>query len=380
MEMALIAHPISVVGSMVIKIKNHGNKSQTITSIQFLRAIAALLVLIWHVRTKSAQVGGNLLSWYDFGFVGVDVFFVISGFIMCFIYARSRTGIKSLSTFWVRRIFRIFPLYWVLTCIALCIFMLDPSNVNSSGGATNIWKSFLLIPGKDKFLIENGWTLSYEMYFYALFSLAFLSPKKLRSAISIMTLISSIVSLNFLHLPGREFFSNQILLEFAGGIVIYLGCRRLSDRPCGGVGAFCAIVGMAALVFQHETSSVLPGEQVLTAGFPAMLFVFGIVLNEDALKRYPLRLMKKLGDSSYSMYLSHPFTVAAAGHMFRKLGLASHGSIVEASYWLAVISVTLVVGIGVHQFIETPLVALSRIFSALKIGRQPSGDSAAPTV
>ncbi|CAE6735466.1 acyltransferase family protein [Paraburkholderia domus] len=365
---------------MTIKIQNRGNEPQTIISIQCLRAIAALLVLIWHVRTKSAQVGENLLSWYDFGFVGVDVFFVISGFIMCFIYVRSRTGIKSLPTFWVRRIFRILPLYWFLTCVSLCIFLLAPSSVNSSGGTTSIWKSFLLIPGKDKFLIENGWTLSYEMYFYALFSLAFLSPKKLRGAISMVVLIASIVSLHFLRLPGHEFFSNQIILEFAGGIMIYLGCSRLSDRPCGAWGAVCAIIGMTALLLQHKTSSALPGMQVLTTGLPAMLFVFGIALNENALRRYPLTLVKKLGDSSYSMYLSHPFALAAAGVMFGKLGLSSHGPIVEAIYWLVVISVTLIVGIGVYQFIETPLVALSRSFSALKIRRQPSGDSAAPTV
>ena len=99
----------------------------------------------------------------------MELFFIISGFIMCHTTQSSQGRWKDVGHFMVNRFTRILPLYWLLTALALVVFLIAPDKVNSSGGDTKIWQSFLLVPSEGKFLIMNGWTLTYEFFFYLLF-------------------------------------------------------------------------------------------------------------------------------------------------------------------------------------------------------------------
>ncbi|SDV48673.1 acyltransferase family protein [Chitinasiproducens palmae] len=327
-----------------------------IYSVQYLRAFAAALVLLWHVKTKSAQVGGDLFSDFKFGLAGVDIFFVISGFVMAFIYARTKPGASNLLPFWGRRFVRILPLYWLLTFAALAIFLVAPEKVNSSGGTTSIWKSFLLVPGEDKFLIENGWTLSYEIYFYVLFSLAFLIPSKARGLQTVAALILAIVSVGITGTFNAPFLASPLLMEFLFGIAVYVLFTRKDYPYVRGFGLLALPLGIAGICAVPLMHAHLPGRSWLTVGLPAALIVFGVTSQEHWLRKMPSRLLEKLGDSSYSMYLLHPFLLAIAGTLFRMMHLKNQGMAVEIGYWIATIIAVLGASFFLYKYVERPII------------------------
>ena len=118
-----------------------------IISVQFLRAIAALFVVISHISLKGLQYNINSFQWFHIGGSGVDLFFIISGFIMC--YTTHNRNI-SFTKFIFARCKRILPLYWLVTLLALVVYIVAPSLVNSSGGEKSIFASFTLITNGDK--------------------------------------------------------------------------------------------------------------------------------------------------------------------------------------------------------------------------------------
>ena len=100
-------------------------------SVQFLRGIAALMVVISHTSFKGQQYSVDTLQWYHIGGSGVDLFFIISGFIMCYTTYNKKVNFLN---FMRNRFIRIIPLYWVLSFFALIVFLISPNLINSSGG------------------------------------------------------------------------------------------------------------------------------------------------------------------------------------------------------------------------------------------------------
>src|ERR1700757_1478274 len=136
-----------------------------IRTIQTARAIAANLVIFSHLFLVQARyTAGTVLPAFTlYGIAGVDLFFVISGFIMVAVAGRDRGPIEFL---W-RRVTRIYPTYWLVSLAVLATALLAPTLVNSSiTTPISLWRSFLLIPDRTFPLLAVGWTLVYEMYFY----------------------------------------------------------------------------------------------------------------------------------------------------------------------------------------------------------------------
>jgi peptidoglycan/LPS O-acetylase OafA/YrhL len=290
-----------------------------ILSIQYLRGIAALLVLLHHVAWKNEQYGANLLGWFHIGEAGVDIFFVVSGFVMCHT-TRSRT--RSLGTFARHRFVRIMPLYWIMTCMALAVFLVMPGRVNSSGGHTDILASFLLLPSADKYLVQVGWTLAYEFYFYVIFAVGLLFDHRRGNAIVLVLLVSlaaigqSVTASNHLW----HFLTSALLLEFAAGMLLYRVFETAVRVPSG-VAVTLIAMGAAILVVCNQMSGIADVELVraLDYGSAALLIVGGFVLLERRIVEHPVPLLRMLGDSSYSLYLSHVFVLGAFALVLAKL-------------------------------------------------------------
>ena len=137
-----------------------------VQSIQIMRGIASLLVVLLHISVKGGQYDNGALKGFSIGGAGVDLFFIISGYVMCI----STVGRPlTFYQFLLLRIRRIIPLYWLVTTVGLAIYLYNPKLVNTSGGETSIWASYVLFPNGKKFLNSNGWTLSYEFFFYFIF-------------------------------------------------------------------------------------------------------------------------------------------------------------------------------------------------------------------
>ena len=139
-------------------------------TIQAARAIAANLVVFSHLFFVEAKytASGILPAFTLYGIAGVDLFFVVSGFIMVAVAGRDRGPIEFL---W-RRVTRIYPTYWLVSLMVLATTLIAPTFVNSSiTTPISLWRSFLLVPDRTFPLLAVGWTLVYEMYFYLAFAI-----------------------------------------------------------------------------------------------------------------------------------------------------------------------------------------------------------------
>jgi len=156
-------------------------RNEHINLIQVLRGFASLLVVLYHLTANTQQILQKefCFNFFSFGWSGVDIFFVLSGFIITY---TSRKGIGQrdrLISFLRRRAIRIFPTFWIITGLFLLFQVILPSfyKTHYSFDLANLLSTFFLLPGHT---MVNGvsWTLSYEIFFYFLFSFAFIIPKK----------------------------------------------------------------------------------------------------------------------------------------------------------------------------------------------------------
>jgi exopolysaccharide production protein ExoZ len=284
---------------------------RTIVSVQALRAIAALAVALGHFDiVRLMLIGRASESTPIYPLVsGVDLFFVISGFVMVY-SSEDLFGAKGGSfSFLTRRIARIVPPYWLMTVIAIPVMSL-PYDWKS------IFDSFFFIPfsgenGSINPLYGVGWTLNFEMYFYALFSVAILLPR--RFAVPILgALLGGIVLLgNWLRPESAVllYWSDPIILEFVFGMILAMLYIHGVRLPAS-LRVFLVISGIGAIwVFAPHMP---PSEyRVLQWGIPAAMVFGGVVIGQEinfGWLRAPARI---LGDSSYALYLTHPLMTAA---------------------------------------------------------------------
>ncbi|MCT2387154.1 acyltransferase family protein [Erwinia pyrifoliae] len=291
-------------------------KSEIVT-IQWLRGLAALSVVIQHTAFKSHQYNYNILTGYNIGSFGVDLFFIISGFIMCHVTSEKTKPTEFLK----KRLARILPLYWVLSLVALVIYIITPSLVNSSGGNTDIISSIFLLPTKDKLLIQNGWSLSYELFFYSIILISLLSRKK---NIFLLTnlIIFALVLAGLLYRPKTEylnFATNTLLIEFSMGSLAYYLYEKIPATNWF-INLTLLTVGIAALTYQYANADMYDLKyRFLYAGTPMLLILLSLVLFEKNAKMVKISILEKIGFSSYSLYLSHAFVLSASAKIISKI-------------------------------------------------------------
>lgn len=313
-----------------------------INSIQYLRAIAAFLVVYYHSTIKATQNSIPDATIFYIGESGVDLFFIISGFIICFV-----TDKKDFH--WLQflklRVLRIIPLYWFFSLIALGAFLVVPSLVNSSGGETSIFESFFLIPTESKYLIQNGWTLSYEFYFYIICSALLILNLNKKWLLAVLCVLPC-----FHLMSNTYFFFDWYLLEFAMGVFSYLIYTQKATIKMKVFICFAIFSLYLILSFYLDLSN-----RVIEYGLPMwLIFNVGLLINQ-LLDRYStsraLKILHALGDSSYSLYLAHTFSLVFLNKIY--------GLIVEQgdlyTYLLFLVGTSLFIGQFVYVYIEKPL-------------------------
>lgn len=285
-------------------------------SIQILRAAAAMSVVLFHLGESLAKNFGLFpANPFPAGSDGVDIFFVISGFIMC--YTTERENQRSPTDFALKRAARILPIYYLMT-LALFAFGLVMPSLLSSGSATfeQLAKSLLFIPyeranGVVAPVLFLGWTLNYEMFFYAAFTIALLAAPRFR--IQFVLVVMAVLAAIGWATGGSgdvllKFYTSGILLEFVWGCLIFVLFDRYPElikwlKPLW-------IVGAAALLAQNFYDVPLPRE--VEKGIPAALIVMS-VLGLSFRDGPARRGFSRLGDASYSLYLGHPYVIEFVG-------------------------------------------------------------------
>lgn len=320
--------------------------------IQYLRGIAAVGVLAFHAAQRAGQSFGV-------GAAGVDIFFVISGFIMWTISARQAHGP---GTFLLRRAGRIAPLYWTVTLAVVALDLLKPAlfpNMRLSAG--HVVQSLLFLPHQDPHgvtapVIVPGWTLNYEVFFYVVFALTLLLPLARRA----LALTGALVLFCALGLmldvsgnPVLATYSDPLVLEFVAGV--WLAKAWAANRLGGRAAAWTAIAtGCAILATVAILDPVVAGApRLLYWGLPAVLIVWGGLSLERSGRTPHWSGVKLLGDASYSIYLVHGLALSL---VFKLLEGRGPGSAAVAL--LVAIPFSILVGTACYFAVERPLLAI----------------------
>ncbi|MEM7766780.1 MAG: acyltransferase [Pseudomonadota bacterium] len=326
-----------------------------LNGVQLARAVAAYAVVIYHIACELSYKAGFDAAPFIVGKGGVDLFFVISGFIMVHITRAHETP----TGFFIKRVFRIVPLYWLATTAVLVLVAIRPWLVQPAlVTPETLAASYFFFPMFDnnmeaRPILFLGWTLNYEMMFYALFALALTVPRALRVP-TVITLMLAVMVLAPLipHQAAALFYSQPIMLEFVAGCLIgaVLGTRQAATLfkrvPVWPV----TLLGIAGFALAATQSGALPRH--LLYGIPAALVVFGLAAQD--LYRTPLRAswLSRLGDASYSLYLLHilVFTVLSLA-WFPLLGT---GPAAQAGYAATALAAATVVSLLSYRLVERP--------------------------
>ena len=341
----------------------------TILSIQILRFIAALSVVSYHSHVALLrQLPGHQPDQIDHAFgvgaSGVHIFFVISGFVMVYTTWRSRL---TSGDFLVRRLVRIYPIYWVMALTYFICHLLVGTPYHVSGW--NIVGAALLLPHASSMIIGPGWTLSFEMYFYISFALALLAGFR-RGILFLSGFYPASIAVGLILAPHAalgQLATNSLLLEFiAGAWLAFAFTRGLSVGPR--TGGLFVIIGATLLLsgfwLDYER---LPS--VISWGVPSLLIVTGALAFEHQLRSTFGRRVAKMGDSSYLLYLSHVLVLDLLIATPIRLLCKDEFSAVALALPLAAIC-TVAAALG-YEVIELPLLRMMKKLVLRR--RRPSG-------
>jgi exopolysaccharide production protein ExoZ len=290
--------------------------TKTLLSIQALRALAALAVAIAHTYgIIGIKYGVASYPTLITGAGGVDLFFVISGFIMVYSSDRLFDQPSGPPRFLLRRVIRIVPLYWLVTSFMVCYLLWQYGNLALAGASwTSVVHSFFFIPyvgGEPLFpIVGVGWTLNYEMFFYVLFSGCLIFAR--RTAVIVLSLALTMFGLfgRSFNLPtALAYLADPIILEFVFGVVIGFAYREFNG-PAKIISATLLAIGAAGFV-STAVFDLSFLSRVIIWGIPSACLVSGAILIGEASTNHFWRAATFLGDISYSLYLTHGISMGA---------------------------------------------------------------------
>ena len=339
------------------------NPTGNIEGLQVLRAVAALMVVLHHARLSVPGSQG----WPSFGEAGVDIFFVISGFVMAYTTAGLddrqplRGRLAAAGTFLRRRAIRVAPLYW------LALLWTSRRDLAAGHVGTDLVKDFFFIPHPNSAFhtwlaptLQQGWTLNYEAFFYLLFGATLLLGSR-RIALLLGALAGCVIVGTVLTRAGwpadidsaagiaRRFYGDNIILEFGYGVVLQQlmsSARTRARLPTWGLWLLAAL-GLGALALGHGL-----GWRGVLEGLPAALIVWTCI-QLCAGRRMPV--FELLGAASYSIYLFHWASFGAVKPLAAALAGLPDGAAKVTLLMTVHFAVALVAGLAIHIAIEKPL-------------------------
>ena len=327
-----------------------------IFNFQAMRAFAAFLVTLVHIEVFLA--GSSVPPQYlSFGHVGVDIFFVLSGFVIAH-SALSRA--PTAGEFVTHRVLRVVPIYWLLTFGIFAIAVVVPGLLGATvANPIDLLKSLFFIPyqklnGLVQPVLFIGWTLNYEMFFYLVFALflwAFRRKVSLAIAGTSVALLALVIVVQYTRPPSLElrFYGYPIILEFVFGMWLAMAARRWPGTD-GGMIALPLFSASAGVLFAYHF--VWPeGPRWLLGGVPAAGLLWSVLLLERCGRVLDGKTVQLLGAASYALYLSHPFVLQGIGKVLEKVAPSTLGVFSAAG----AIVIAHGVGVGIHLLVERPM-------------------------
>ena len=346
--------------------------------IQVFRGLASVGVLLTHCglifHQNFSQPFFN--GFFDFGGAGVDFFFVLSGFIIFYIHQKDIAHPAKAKLFFIKRLIRVYPLYWLVLGLKVSTsLVLGYDSDIKSRTFLEIFQAIVLLP-QDRTVLSSSflgvsWTLSFEMFFYCVFGLAILFPKRLMVPLIGAWLLGSFANLMGL-LPlqpdsmVRIFWLSPLNLEFAlGCFSAYLLLRYRFSHGQGimGVGLFLLSISVVLEIYAmtHGLPPIVNLSSVVSYGIPCWVLIIRAVtlVSERIVCISPI--LSEIGNASYSIYLMHGFFIKNMSKLLPKISGA-----IPQNFWLLNASgmglaiVSLGLCYDVYQFIERPILELCR--------------------
>jgi exopolysaccharide production protein ExoZ len=295
--------------------------SVQLPNLQALRAIAAMMVVLFHFMNSG--VFNNtwpalVVALYEYLTFGVDVFFVLSGFIITLSVYKNNSRVFIRRHFIISRFIRIYPVYWIFF-ILLAVFFSLP-NVNAElGGLEYLLKSFFLLPvfNEDlKFypLLYVGWSLVFELYFYFVFSLSY--SKSLRKMIaSLLICLGLLYQLgDFIsYEPLKYLLQSNLILEFFAGVLMFFLYQSKYWISVIKMKWFVAPILACALVIifiLYKESDIQ-----LRLAFSTTILIFFLLFDRIT---FNSKTLVSIGDASYTLYLSHAIIQMAYSSLWKR--------------------------------------------------------------
>lgn len=328
--------------------------------IHAFRGVAAVMVVLFHAGGMFASMLDRTYLWglFRYGWAGVDFFFVLSGFLMYYMHVKDFGVAAKFIPFWRKRLFRVYPIYWLVNLAVMLVWWKYPElGTGQQGDPGVVLKSFLLWP-QDTPVLNVAWTLSYEIFFYLMFGLAILLPRRVSAAVLGLWLAVSAGAFF-----GNVFTSNtptvikflfsRYNLEFAAGCLsAYLATRFRAPFRKGAVvaGTLLFVAAMINMRWGVEW------DRVIAWGVPSAILVWAAASVDLHDRVKAGAVLRYLGDASYSIYLVHfplLFTLTRAAI---KLGLQHRVPLLYLTHGIA--AVTLIAACLTYSLVEKPLLEL----------------------
>lgn len=383
-----------------------------LTSIQVLRGLAAFAVMMSHLYAMEANAVAQsgaldsplLGAVWEKGFAGVDLFFVISGFIMVYVTAGRERGAASAADFALARASRIYPLWWLFMIATAIYFMMihgvpgDPLQYQLAGHSAPVYllNSALLLPQAGHPALGVGWTLIHEMYFYAVFAAFLFAPQKwlpgLLAGWAGFVIACDLAGYsNYYPTNLFELANYPMTLEFIAGAfaaILVMSGRRAFGLALTLIGGGAFIVSL--FIFSNaDATYTLRWGRVLWFGLPAAILIYGIscLEAEGGLKRenwspklrqrtnWIWEKLVRLGDISFALYLGHILAIGGLKRLFESIGgqlnaagapdalsniflLGAPGPVDNIVFVVASITVAVILAEFIYRYFEHPSISV----------------------
>ncbi len=351
-------------------------------SIQIARAMAALAVVVTHSQALPEALGIAHYSHglWSFGQAGVDIFFIISGFIIASVLQKPQT----VGQFVARRSLRILPFYWGFTLVWAVILL---TGFDAPPGSSDLVASFAVLPQDVVPVLGVGWSLEHELIFYAIVALlVWIGRADAMLGVMAVFAAASLIAHIALQRAVDSGVIGHILslyhVQFLVGVALFRWQSKLVDLPWKSTILLGAILfPLAAALLHILYNSAVPAQpvgilgiaRVVLWGVAGALVLAGLLACEaqqpDVMRTAPARGMILIGGASYVLYLSHPIVIALVG-----LALRPVWPVVWPPHLAEAIAIAAALGFALvfYRWIEEPMLArLSRLADAVSGGTTP---------
>jgi exopolysaccharide production protein ExoZ len=352
--------------------------SRRIVSIQVCRGLAALLVVLTHIHgIEETHFASHHLRLFGYGDIGVDIFFVISGIVIASVTAEKFGSPHNAAVFLYHRLARIFPIFWIYNTLSLLANHLAPSAGSTHQHSFSVLPSYLLIPANLPMPLFQGWTLSFEVYFYLAVTLLLLIPNRIAPWLFMLwgiIVVALKLQIGLSPSPIINLLINPSVLEFLAGYALFHLYRRSRLHPSAGIILLAASLAFLVAIILHDNPVAIVNDPwkrpVLYGTFSILLLSGALELERSRIIRY-LPLFNSIGDWSYSIYLSHVLVLAVIARFIERF--LPHSASLFAIL-ITGLPAVLFIGYLSYTFIERPLLTL--LYKPVPSPRTPSKQAA----